>query len=131
MNFLTGSLSIDSRPLTFVTDSVRFVLPDHWRIPLEAHVDRQVTLGIRPEHIRPRIRALPGEKNDDVISGIIESTEALGEEQIVHISLGPQQLACKADSHYRLSAGERIDLQLHIGKAHIFDAGNGKNLILT
>jgi len=129
MNFLSGTLSRDPVPFIFDTGPVRIALPDHWSLPLGAHVDRQVTLGIRPEHIKPWAGTAPHNKDDNLIHGIVESTEALGEEQIVHISLGPQQLACKADSHYRLSAGERIDLQLNMEKAHIFDADKGNNLV--
>ena len=96
------------------------------RVPLgegavpEAWIDRDIAIGVRPEHLVP---AQAGG-----VSPVVEMVEALGNETLVNLRLGAQALVARVAPHAAPSVGSAMSLALAPGQWHAFDAGSGERL---
>ncbi len=87
--------------------------------------DREVVVGIRPEHLR-----LAGESDDATLRGEVEVVEHLGNEQVVYLRV-PGALAseevettgitARIPSGMAVRPGERVILAPEIATLHVFD----------
>ena len=83
--------------------------------------DTPLSLGIRPEHVA--LKAAQGN------AGLaVTVVEYLGSETYVHLDTGQEEpLICRCDVHAGWRVGDRVELQLDLANAHLFDA-NGAAL---
>ena len=133
MNFIEGELVDQNGATYFQGPGMRLRLPDRVmanvrRNGLEA---RDVTLGIRPEDIfvggtRPDLAT--EESGAEVEVTVVEP---LGDEMILYLAAGPKDatvdLLGKVDSHYRVSHESRIQIDMNLNRAHVFDRETGSN----
>ena len=131
MNFLRGELEGGPDGLTFREETVRIPVPKAWQPRLTGFVGRKVVFGIRPEDIGPE-----GEGNGRAsgetarLSATVNVVEPLGDEMIVYLSTGAQDLIAKVDAHQRMAVNEKITVVLDLRKAHVFDPESGTNVTL-
>jgi oligogalacturonide transport system ATP-binding protein len=97
---------------------------------LRPWLERPVTLGLRPEHIRtltaPDAPVAP-------VDGVVRFVEHMGSEVFVHFEVGGAPFTarvsadpwCGIDSHAR-GVLHRFGFQME--KSHVFDAHTGRNL---
>lgn len=124
MNFFNGRV-VNSHGLVFEDDAGYLKLPirpkDHSR--LTSYVHKELTLGIRPEHITAK-------KQNDTgynVSVRVEVTEPLGNEIFVYFTLG------KVSDHYvsripadiHPSTGKTFELYFDTAKLHFFNKETG------
>ena len=115
MNFLPARVSADGRAVE---------LQGGERLPFAdgahaAHAGREVTLGVRPEHLTPASEGL---------SLKVEVAEELGADTLVHGELGGAALVArlKGDQAYR--TGDALTLRPDSGRLHLFDRETGRRL---
>jgi multiple sugar transport system ATP-binding protein len=108
MNFIDGR--VDGG--VFVSDSIR--------IPVTRPNTDQITIGIRPEHIRvvtePQIGAIPA---------TVYVTELMGNETFVFLSIGNNKLIARAPAEFRAEFESPVWIQILAEKAHFFDPRTG------
>ena len=85
---------------------------------------RQVTYGIRPEHLTI------GREGDGVLAEVIV-VEPTGADTQVFARVGEQPLSAVFRERHRFAPGDRIWLRPEPGKAHWFDADNGRRIETT
>ncbi|MEM6252707.1 MAG: ABC transporter ATP-binding protein [Cyanobacteria bacterium P01_D01_bin.156] len=124
MNFLQVQVQM---PLTLVHPAFRLTLPGHWESRLAPYGNRQVILGIRPEHLR---LAVPAPKH---LAVTVQRTEALGSETYLTVSLDdvPQEETTAGTNHLlaRLNGteenvpqlGDKLTLGIRVEHVHLFD----------
>jgi len=88
-----------------------------------AWADREVDVGLRPEHLLRR-----GESDGPWFEAEVEVVEPVGSEAFAWLRLGAQALVARLPPEALPTAGERIALQAAPGRAHVFDAGTGLRL---
>ena len=77
------------------------------------------TVGVRPEHLTPSAEGL---------TVVVEASEILGAETIVHTSLASgEKLVASLRGIHRVSSGERMALSVDRQFVHVFD-GKGEAL---
>jgi len=115
MNFLPARVSADGRAAE---------LPGGQRLPFvdgshAAHAGREVTLGVRPEHLTPAPEGLNLK---------VEVAEELGADTLVHGELGGAALVArlKGDQQYR--TGDALTLRPDAGRLHLFERESGRRL---
>jgi multiple sugar transport system ATP-binding protein len=111
MNFFDGK--IDNA--VFVSDSIR--------IPVSRGNTNQITLGIRPEHIR-----VFTEPQDGAIRATVYVTELMGNETFVFLSVGHNRLIARAPAEFRAEVESPVWLQIVAEKAHYFDPQTGLSI---
>lgn len=85
---------------------------------------QDVTLGVRPEHLRPDDGGPAALRAE----GIVQRMENLGSDQLVHVRTGDNVLVMRADRGLRLIRGETARLCADLDHIHLFDAATGRRL---
>ncbi|MGH6916338.1 MAG: sn-glycerol-3-phosphate ABC transporter ATP-binding protein UgpC, partial [Geminicoccaceae bacterium] len=119
MNFLDATLD-DAGALAVGDD--RLPLQGPWR----RHAGRQVTVGIRPEHLHPA----GTDRADGSLLLQVALVEALGADTVVHgrIAGSDQALAVRLAGTSRVAAAERLALTPDLDRLHLFDPTTGRRL---
>jgi multiple sugar transport system ATP-binding protein len=118
MNLVPAKISTDGHDVLFL--GVRVPVSAQFREPALKYAGRDVTLGIRSEHIRgPNEADWQGAWS---VSGTVEILEPLGHEVIVHFMVQGQTMAGRMRSHAALPApGEPVLLHVNAEAMHLFD----------
>jgi multiple sugar transport system ATP-binding protein len=111
MNFIDGKIEDG----VFVNDSVQILVqrPD----------TDQITIGIRPEHIR-----VFTEHQDSAIPATVYVTELMGNETFVFLSVGNNRLIARAPAEFRAEVESRVWVQIESERAHFFDRQTGLSI---
>jgi sn-glycerol 3-phosphate transport system ATP-binding protein len=123
-----GSPAMNLLPATVGADGQSMVI-GCTRIPLNGitgiRPETAVTLGVRPEHLRPVAGAAAG-----MFELGVDLAEALGADTLVHGRLAGSGPAVTARLHGAAlpAAGEMMPLAFDVGDLHLFDASSGRRL---
>ncbi len=125
---------IGSPPMNFVDCTVRRLNGDLYataegmslKIPqgkagaIQGYVDKEVTLGLRPEHI---FGVTPGENIEPGrhFRASVWVVEPLGNEKLVHLRCGQSTLVTRMAAHSAIKAGEQAVFLVRMESAHLFD----------
>ena len=90
-------------------------VPDAW-------LDREVALGIRPEHL------LPVEGDAVALSPRVETVEPVGSEVFVNLRLGAAALVARLPPDHIPREGDALPLALRVDRLHFFDPASGQRL---
>jgi multiple sugar transport system ATP-binding protein len=132
MNFLDGKLikengafyaqfgSEDTKRRQGVKFNIK--LPDYKNEKdcLEAYVDKEVLIGIRPEHIHDEPK-LMAEIPEGIVTANVEVTELMGAETYLYINCEGHNLIARVDPSSTAKMGDTIDIALDPNKIHLFD----------
>jgi multiple sugar transport system ATP-binding protein len=100
-------------------DTFALALPDQWKDKLESYADKEVIFGLRPEHVgSPTAESTEGAPK---IQASVEVIEPMGSETYLYMNTGTNDFIARVDSHRRCEVGDKLDLAIMLGKAHIFD----------
>jgi sn-glycerol 3-phosphate transport system ATP-binding protein len=119
MNFLPGRIAADGRAVE-LAGNVRVALPDG---RLAAMAGREVTLGIRPEHLMPATDGRPH------LTVQVELVETLGADTLVHGNIGEgTSLIVRLDGGAAVKLDDKMPLAVPAEALHLFDRGTGKRV---
>jgi multiple sugar transport system ATP-binding protein len=124
MNFLSGTLT--AKPaLAFESQSgrVSVPLPQSDQQRLLPHAGKNITLGIRPEHILAKSQNASSQK----IPVRIEVTEPVGNEIFLYFTMegSTDQFVSRIPADVQPESGKMFDLHFDTTKLHFFDASTG------
>jgi multiple sugar transport system ATP-binding protein len=117
MSFLKGEMANGA----FVTGGLTIPL-DGYDGAIPVADGRKVTLGLRPEHIAIRPHDAGGPP------ATIDIDEPMGSDSLVWLTLAGHPVSVRTTAEHGLSRGERVSLQLDMGKASLFDDATGMRL---
>jgi len=127
MNFIEASLERLAGEVFLVNEVLRLRLPEELarRVATSMPASAQLVLGIRPEDVAI---AQEGE-----LEGEIQVLEPLGRDLLVTISLGSggtqgPTIKVLAPPTLRAAMGDKVKLQLDMGRIHLFDKATGEAL---
>lgn len=112
MNLVKGIVQDSKNGRTFVSGEISLEAGRYEA--LEAFVEKEIVLGIRPESL-----ALGGGN----IKGVVEFIEHIGSEKIIHVRIGGTGMTARVPSHTALAVGEDITLSVKEGEVHFFFEG--------
>ncbi len=116
MNFVeipvgTGDLAISG---------FNFPVPERYHELIKA-AGRTVTVGFRPEHLELGEVAGP----TGTVQGTADVVEYLGNEELLHVSVGEHEVVAIVDSSHRVRPGDVLNLKMPIDKVHLFNLETG------
>jgi multiple sugar transport system ATP-binding protein len=126
INFFDGKIT-DNRAMQFedTTRSLILTIPEQFHARVTAYLNKDLTLGIRPEHIT----AKPGGSLSQSIPVQVDVTEPVGNEIFVYFTLGLcNQYVSRIPADVQPTAGKKIELYFNISKLHFFDKATGKTI---
>jgi multiple sugar transport system ATP-binding protein len=121
MNFFDATLVSEEGKLYADTGDFRVLVPDNGnRSAYEAYAGKEVTFGIRPEHVHaptyapPGIVAAPMQANTEVV-------ELLGHEIHLFLNSGRHTFVATVDPRMSVAPGNTVDLVFDMSSMHLFD----------
>lgn len=117
MNFMAGQITAEGKQLYFVDthESVRWGIPQVKAAGLRGHVDKAVTLGIRPEHLHA------GSVSGSTFTADVEVVEPMGAETNVHLNLSGHALVARLAPQHTPATGDTLEMSVDMDNAHFFD----------
>jgi multiple sugar transport system ATP-binding protein len=99
-------------------------IPPKLRQAVGAISDRQLVMGVRPEHFDI------GEPNRETgsVRASVDVVEYLGNEELLHIRADEQYLVAVVDSNLRVRGGDVLDLVFTTDHMYLFDNETGESL---
>jgi multiple sugar transport system ATP-binding protein len=127
MNFVNGTIENKNGKYIFTSKAFSYPVPDHYHKGIEDYIDKEVIMGIRPEHIN---LTDPDEKGEEVLTGKVGVLEPIGAETYVYIDF-PEfiELIFKAEGIIKLEIDKDINIKLLDSRIHFFDV-DSENRIL-
>jgi len=120
MNFVPGRVGKDAATVALTDDPSESVLTLNAKQArgYESLEDKDVIVGIRPEHFSPAGPAPPLNARVDVI-------EPLGSDTLVYFKLGASDMIARVPPSTRATCGELLALEVDVAQIHLFDSTTG------
>ena len=118
MNFLEGEIEVGGR---FVNPQITLPLTEFQLDQFQSTGTKQVTMGVRPEHITVSLAP-----QNDWQPASVYVTELMGSETFVILELDQTRLAARAPGDFRAETGDRAWLRFDVSKAHWFDQAGAR-----
>ena len=83
---------------------------------------KQLTLGIRPEHL------MPAQAGDAIVAGAVALVEDLGADRLIHVDCSGVSLILRWSGQESFRRGDRLGLKASAGKFHWFHRGARQNI---
>jgi multiple sugar transport system ATP-binding protein len=125
MNIIRGRLVQEHGMYCFVAGGMTLPLPAGKADRVKPYANRDIELGIRPEHI------LDGRTDthaDNVVRGTVLLIELMGNEIIVHVDVAGQTVIGRLDAHAPVAHGVEHEFLFDMRYSHFFDPESGKNV---
>jgi multiple sugar transport system ATP-binding protein len=123
MNFMACRLEQNDSGLTLrLDDGLSFPVPENRTARYRAHTNRELLLGLRPEHItEPR-----ADKHVDTpeFNVTVEVTEPMGIETIVFFRVGAAQVCGRMDPSAAVAPGMAMHVRPNLRHMHLIDPAN-------
>jgi len=130
MNFLEGKLIDTNGHLGFVVGDVQIDLSDSMRGKLDLYVNKEVVLGVRPEHLFVEPFT---DRACSIIGTKVNHIEPLGDRINLHLTSSlSNTLIANVGSHVRLRPTNSVTTYIDIERVHVFKPGEaGENISLN
>ena len=124
MNLLRGQLiNVDGLTLQGRDTTLSFGAQSQLR-GLQAHVNKEVVAGIRPEDLK-----LSGAgAHEVVVNAVVDLIETVGNESFLHARLASWTLVARVPPHNLPEVGSPVAFFITMSKVHFFDAASGARL---
>ena len=128
MNFLSAEIVESNSGLFIDTGHFELRIPMKKEPFLRSKKDREVILGIRPEHIEAKAFTEEGLFTSS-FKARVEVVENLGAEKQLNITSGENSLVARVDVRTRTKRHEEIELTVYMDKIHFFEVDPPSNRI--
>ena len=126
MNFIDAKLDEENGVYYAVfgqdRDTYRLKLPEgkNRRDCLKPYIDKDIILGIRPEHIHDEPELLE-KYSDGLLKADVEVTELMGAEIYLYVNVVGNAITARVDSTSQARSGDKIQMAIDMNRVHIFD----------
>jgi multiple sugar transport system ATP-binding protein len=130
MNFIEGRICFKGDNVYFATKDHEINLPQSLKKVLATYKNKQVIMGIRPEHLLVE----PARNSaENALTCKVQVVEPLGNFTTAYLEWNSQvKLAVIVESEMPLLVGQIIKVYIDIEKVHLFEIGDtGRNISLS
>jgi len=120
MNFFPGTLKLSDGKLYVDTGAFQVEVPPERKDVYKAYINRQVILGVRPEHIH-NPQFTPAGIFAQPVEGTVEVTELMGSEIFVYMRAGEHSFVARVDPRSKYRMGEKDQVVFDMSQMHLFD----------
>ena len=119
MNFVDGEVNRD----TFVSKDLSVKLDGAQANRLANRANKQITLGVRPEHVH-----VQEQPHDGSVPASVYVTELMGNETLVFVMAGETKFIARAGAGFRAEAESKVGLTFDADEFHFFDCESGARI---
>ncbi len=121
MNFFPATLRKVGDKIYVQGEKYSLLIPENRAGAYEAHLDKEVIFGIRPENMH-NPDFIPPNTQIEYATAKVDVTELMGNEIFLHLLLGEHKCVARVDPRSKYTVGEDIQLAFDMENFHIFDA---------
>jgi multiple sugar transport system ATP-binding protein len=125
MNIIHGTIFSKENSLFFESEGIKIELPEEKKDILWSYENKEIELGIRPEHIE--LQNISSMKNN-LVKGEVFIIELMGNEKIVHFRVGSKTIICRMDPHCMVEKGKKTSFVFNTHFCHFFNVSTKKNI---
>jgi multiple sugar transport system ATP-binding protein len=127
MNFFPGAKVIaDGDTTKIVIEGVgQTKVPPLYKDQAREASNRNLTFGIRPEHLEDITLLPPDAKDESRLSAPVEVVEHLGNELLVYMTVASRNVVARLDPRSSAHAGGEVTLHVDTDHIHLFDTDTG------
>ncbi|MBK8984883.1 MAG: sn-glycerol-3-phosphate ABC transporter ATP-binding protein UgpC [Chloroflexi bacterium] len=120
MNFFNATVIQEEGHLFLDTGDFRVQIPDSRKTIYQSYAGKEVTMGMRPEHVHspefapPSIVASP-------FKATAELVELLGHELHLYVNTGKNSMVATVDTRMNVTVGNTVDLVMDMNNVYLFD----------
>lgn len=120
MNFISGKI-VGENGIKFETDNglISFLVSGDQSKKLESFINKNVTLGIRPENF------FESNGNEETFNADLDVVEQMGSEVYIYFHLDKTQITARLKPDIKYKHGAKINLGFDKNKIHFFDETSG------
>jgi multiple sugar transport system ATP-binding protein len=128
MNFFEGAKVVSEGDSTKIAlDSMGQVeVPPLYKEQARAVADKNLTFGIRPEHLEDVTVISPEAHSASAIEASVDVVEHLGNELLVYMPIGGKQVIARLNPRSEAHAGGKIGLYVDTDHIHLFNQDTGE-----
>jgi multiple sugar transport system ATP-binding protein len=128
MNFFPGArVMAEGETTKMVVDGVGQVeVPVLYSQAARDVAGKQLTLGIRPEHLEDAALLPPGSQNGSAIEAPVDVVEHLGSELLVYARAGGKSMTARIDPRSDAHTGGTMRFKVKNERMHLFETETGK-----
>ena len=131
MNFFNGKIVRRDGGLFVDLGKFKLSIPESLWEKCQSHLAREVSLGVRPEHIydkrASKIESLPG----NTIDMVTDVVEPLGDRDIVQVNKDGIHVTLLLDPEIETKPNKPMTIVFDMARCHIFDKETEKSIICT
>jgi len=116
MNFLDVDVTGSGDAIVLKGDGVELPLPERYKDSIKGHEGKKLAAGVRPEHLDMKVDGPSG-----TLSGNADVVEYLGNEELIHLTVGTLDVVALIGSEHRVKPGDDLQLKISLDKVHLFD----------
>ena len=120
MNFFKAKLRKEGSSLIVETDTFNVPIPAERMKEFQAHVDKPIVFGIRPEDIYNPAFVPPGIHVASVETKV-DVTELMGNEIFLYLLAGADNIVARVDPRTDFHIGDKVQVSFNLDKCHMFD----------
>ena len=127
MNFFEGVAEICNGILSFLCNEMAVPISPS-RFGERVRATQKLIAGFRPEDIIPEGHGIePG--NSHAFSAPVEFVEMLGNETLLFLQMGSQEVISRMQHPRRVEADEVLNFRFNLDRMHLFDAASGETVL--
>lgn len=120
INFFDCKIIQNSDGLWIDEGKIKVKVLDEHVERLKNYIDKDVSLGLRPENVYDKLYARGATPYNTVVA-TVEIVEMMGSEAYLYLSTGLNKFVAKVDAHTTIKANQKMELVFDMKKIHIFD----------
>ena len=124
MNFMNCQLAKTAGGLAVrLSDDVSLPVPEDRTARYEPYADKEMTFGIRPEHVTEKRPQANGKLQN--IDANVNVLEPMGVDTMVFFNLGPSEICARAEPSSVSDVGQSMGFTVNMDKMHLIDPSTG------
>ena len=124
MNFVNVTATSDNGTTVLKNANMELPIPERLKGSVQQG-STELTAGMRPEHFQV---SNGGNAVGARVRATTDVVEFLGNEELLHVRVGDNDLVAIVDASHRVRPGDVLDLFVPMEKIHLFDTEDGKAL---
>ena len=128
MNLLACSIKEKAGKLLAAAPGMELAVSDESATALKSYVNKEVFLGLRPEHISDSLEDKQ-KSNGAAFKAFVRLVEPLGSEQLVHLEMEKQRFIARIDPRSSIKYGETLAFNADMNAAVYFDTATEARIV--